>query len=387
MTLEHGRMDSIPLPYHWQVHELTLYSFQERVLSLRVIYFIDDKIFFRCRAAEHAEHFTDILSQNREVRTTMGSMLPDAILMKVPLHDFVTMLFYYTKRALTSQKDAPRAMAGIIRRFAEAMKCEFFQGLPTVMFDLFVVFHANDNVLHRRPSFPSYSWTGWRGSIDVDIVNQLGRANIWLEKRTWIIWYKRSPSGITNLVWDPDTNESFPSRNMSYVGYRNRRPFADGQRVTANQNTRQTIPTEDISFSRAVPSYPILQFWTMSLFYSISDIDVFMATGYLADSNDNKCGWVWLDGFEETNYFESQCAFEVILLSESCSHHDTEVFEIQLQHPYSRVTGTTDWIYYNVLLLEWQGGIAERRGFGFLHQSAVERSLAPGPLWKEIFLG
>lgn len=146
MTLEHGRMDSNPLPYHWQAHELILYSFQERVLSRRVIYFVGDKIFFRCRAAEHAEHFTDILSQNREVGATIGSMLPEAILMKEPLHDFVTMLFYYTKRALTSQDDAPRAMAGIIRRFAEAMKCQFFQGLPTVLFDLFVVFHAFSNV-------------------------------------------------------------------------------------------------------------------------------------------------------------------------------------------------------------------------------------------------
>ncbi|KAH7018965.1 heterokaryon incompatibility protein-domain-containing protein [Ilyonectria destructans] len=371
------------------VYDSRAWTFQERVLSRRVIYFVGDKTFFRCRAAEHAEHFTDILSQNREVRATIGSMLPEAILMEEPLHDFATMLFYYTKRALTSQNDAPRAMAGIIRRFTETMKCQFFQGLPTALFDLFVVFHAHRNVLHRRPSFPSYSWIGWRGTIDVDLGDGTGNSystNDWLEKRTWIIWYKRSPSGITNLVWDPDANKSFPSWDMEYDGYRNRRPFINGQRITGNRNTRRTMPTEDISFSRAVPPYPILQFWTMSLFYSISDIDVFMATGYLADSNNNKCGWVWLDGFEETTYFESQGPFEVILLSESCSRPYTEKFEIHLQHPYNGVTGTADWIYYYVLILEWQGGIAERRGFGLLHQGAVGSSLAPGPVWKEIFL-
>jgi hypothetical protein len=41
---------------------------------------------------------------------------------------------------------------------------------------------------------------------------------------------------------------------------------------------------------------------------------------------------------------------------------------------------------YNVILLEWNEGIAERRGFGIIDKEAVERSFAPGPLWKEIFL-
>ncbi|KAH6981686.1 heterokaryon incompatibility protein-domain-containing protein [Ilyonectria sp. MPI-CAGE-AT-0026] len=371
------------------VYDSRAWTFQERVLSRRIIYFIDDKIFFRCRAAEHAEHFTDILSQNSEVGATIGSLLPEAILMTNPVFDFATMLFYYTKRALTSQNDAPRAMAGIIRRFTEAMKCQFFQGLPTALFDLFVVFHAHGTILHRRPSFPSYSWIGWRGSINVDLGSGTDNnysTNDWLEKRTWIVWFKRSPSGITNLVWDLDANESFPSWDMDHDGYRNRRPFDNGRRLTGKQNTRRTMPTEEVSFSRTVPPYPILQFWTMSLFYGISDIDVFMATGYLADSNNNKCGCVWLDGFEETTFFESQGPFEVIILSESCSRPYTEAFEIHLQHPSSQRTGTTDWIYYYVLILEWQGGIAERRGFGYLHQSAVKSSLAPGPVWKEIFL-
>lgn len=306
-----------------------------------------------------------------------------------PVFDYTTMLFYYTKRALTSQNDAPRAMAGIIRRFTEAMKCQFFQGLPTAMFDRFLVFHAFGGVLHRRPSFPSYSWMGWRGSIDVDLrdgPDSRDYSNDWLKNRTWIIWYKRSPSGITNLVWDPDANEFFPSGDMEYVGYRNRSSFADGRRLTRNQNTRRTMPTEEVSFSGTVPPYPILQFWTMSLFYTISDIDVFMATGYLADSNNDKCGRVWLDGFEETSYFESQGPFEVILLSESYSHPFAEKLEHQPECSYNRVTGAGYWTYYNVLLLEWQGGIAERRGFGFLHQSALRSSLAPGPVWKEIFL-
>ncbi|KAM5387017.1 hypothetical protein ACJZ2D_000310 [Fusarium nematophilum] len=308
------------------VYDSRAWTFQEQVLSRRVVYFVDDKVFYRCRAAEHAEHFTDILQQNSGIGATLGSLLPEAILMSAPIFDFSTMLFYYTKRALTNQNDAPRAMAGIIRRFAGVMKCHFFQGLPTAMLDRFIIFHAFGAVLHRRSSFPSYSWIGWRGSINVDLndgATREGGGNTWLRDRTWIVWYKRSPSGITNLVWDLDANPSFPSRDMEHVGYRTRRAFSDGRHVPRRLNTRRTMPTEEVSFSRTVPPYPILQFWTLSLFYRISDIDVFMATGYLADSNHVKCGFVWLDGFEETTFFESQSPRRGGIFKERGSGHTT----------------------------------------------------------------
>jgi hypothetical protein len=359
------------------------------VLSRRVIYFVGDKVFYRCRAADHSEHYADILSPRINFDATEGSLLPLAILMGDPIFDYSTMLFYYTQRALTNQNDAFRAMAGIIRRFTEVMKCRFLEGLPTALFDRFIIFYAFHNTLHRRPSFPSYSWTGWRGSIDTNLnpgvgyKDDDGDVNTWLRKRTWIIWYKRSPSGITNLVWDPCTNDSFPSSDVTFPGYHDRSLFSDGRRISKQLNTRRTMPTEEVSFSR-VPAYPVLQFWTLSVFYTITNINVFTATGYLTDLNNDECGFAWLDGFEETIFFESKGPFEVILLSESLTHQCSEELDSHSNGRYPKVVG--QWPYYNVLLLEWQGGIAERRGFGIIYQGAVENSLAPGPVWKEIFL-
>ncbi|KAM0428004.1 hypothetical protein ACHAQK_011814 [Fusarium lateritium] len=171
---------------------------------------------------------------------------------------------------------------------------------------------------------------------------------------------------------------------MEYVGYRTRRTFADGRHVPTRLDTRRTMPTEDAFFSREVPTYPLLQFWTLSLFYHISDVDVFRGTGYLTDLNQTKCAFVYLDGFEETTFFDSQDPFEVILLSETYSHSFTENENEEWQNRYSLAAG--QWTFYHILLLEWQGGIAQRRGFGILHQGAVNFSLAPGPTWKEIFL-
>jgi hypothetical protein len=42
--------------------------------------------------------------------------------------------------------------------------------------------------------------------------------------------------------------------------------------------------------------------------------------------------------------------------------------------------------FYNVMVLEWSGPVAERRGIGLLRQDAVMRSVSPGPAWKEILL-
>ena len=389
MTREHGRKHPRSFYVLEYIAGANRSRFQELVLSRRVIHFVGGNVFFRCRAAEHLEQFADILSESSSINVaTSGSLLPQAILMRDVLFDYHTMLFYYTKRALTDQSDTLRAMAGIIRRCTEAMKCRFLGGLPTASFDRFIIFYAFDNTLHRRPYFPSYSWAGWRGAIDVvdcpGMDSDDSDGNDWLRKRTWIIWYKRNPSGVTSLVWDPDANESFPSRDMKYVGYRERRLFSFGKPDFKHLNTKRTAPTEDVSFSRAVPAYPLLQFWTLSVYYALTNVDVFAATGHLVDRNNTKCGFVTLDGFEETTFFESKEPFHVILLSESDRNPYSEDIDRQSNDRYPEKAG--EWRYYNVLLLEWQGGIAERRGVGVIFQGAIESSLPPGPLWTEIFL-
>jgi hypothetical protein len=129
----------------------------------------------------------------------------------------------------------------------------------------------------------------------------------------------------------------------------------------------------------------MLQFWTLASFYAISDIDEFRGKGYLLDRNQTKCGIVWFDGYEETTFYEQQEPFEVIFLSEASeSEHLTELKGVYSENNIKKVDW--EWRYYNILLLEWRDGIAERRGIGSILQRAVENSFAPGPVWKEIFL-
>lgn len=42
---------------------------------------------------------------------------------------------------------------------------------------------------------------------------------------------------------------------------------------------------------------------------------------------------------------------------------------------------------YWVMLVQWHGDVYERRGLGAIVKSAVDNSLPPGPVWKEVILG
>ncbi|KAH7128140.1 heterokaryon incompatibility protein-domain-containing protein [Dendryphion nanum] len=352
-----GVYTGLDLLYRHSVHNSRAWTFQEHLLPRRAVYFVDNKIFFRCREAEYTECCLDH-PQPCGPGVTRTSLLPPTVYMSEPLIDFAIMLLYYTRRALTNQDDVLRAMEGTIRRFSEKIKCRFLEGLPTAALDAFITFQSSNwTGLHRRTRFPSYSWVGWKGAITISTQNI---NNDWLRMKTWIIWHKRSLSGITNLVWDPAANELFPTVNPEYIGYRERQPFRSLPALGII--TSRTTPTEDLTFDMARFTYPLLQFWTLALFYKIGNIDVFKAHGDILAEGGTVCGQMWLDGFEETTFFESEGMFEVILLSECVPD------------------------LYNVMLLEWNAGVAERRGIGTIKLSAIDKSFPPGPVWKEIIL-
>ncbi|KAH8678274.1 heterokaryon incompatibility protein-domain-containing protein [Xylariales sp. PMI_506] len=367
-----------------RMHYSRAWTFQEVILPRRVLYFTEMKVYFRCRMEEFVESCSDShsVSPSSIPGANISSMLPGTILMEHPPSDYLIMLLYYTARALTNQSDALRALAGITRRFTASMKCRFLQGLPTAMFDCFILFQGT--LLQRRAAFPSYSWAGWRGQVKFHMFPSMD-LNEWLRDYTWIVWYKRSSSGVTNLVWDPMANETFPSHDLEYTGYRERHPFTYRRPFAKNLNTLRVLPTQEISFQRPVPMYSTLQFWTVSTFYMLKIVDVFMGIAHLFDKNQKECGKIWLDSFEETTFFEQGGAFEVILLSETSLFLDVSDTESANVHGRSdQYRGRRK--YFNVMLLEWSGGIAERRGLGYIGQWAIDTSVHPGPVWKEIIL-
>ena len=263
-----------------------------------------------------------------------------AIHMKDPINDFRVILEHYTERALTDQNDVLRALDGLIRRFSGALHCGFISGLPEKALDNFILFRLRGASSYRRRGFPSYSWAGWKGAISFDTQQPRARGI------SWVFWYGVGPSGVRKLGHRKKEN---PFYTHSISG-----------------DTSQTTPTPNLLNPISTLEYEILQFWTVSVYLKVNQIEVFNAKGRLFDRNGICCGSIFFDGFEETTFFENESLVECTLISQ---------------------TDMTSDLYYRILVLEWGSGVAERRGVGEIEMRAIDRSFHPGPIWKEILLG
>ncbi|KAK3303885.1 heterokaryon incompatibility protein-domain-containing protein [Chaetomium strumarium] len=360
------------------VYSTRAWTFQENILSRRCVYFVDNNVFFRCRKTTLNERFHSSLDEERMWSVDLASMLPGAVRMESSVEDYSTMLLYYSRRALTYQGDVLNAMAGIMRRVSHKMKCRFLEGLPTASLDLFLLFRSHRSMLRRREGFPSYSWAGWQGPVMV--VDLPGDENKWLHDHTWIVWYKRSPRGVANLVWDPLANDSFPFHDDNYIGYREpRRPFTPPVALPFATTRTQAHGTVEVT---ALRSYPILQFWTLAVFFHLEIMDPIRGMAMVRDRGGTACGALYLDGLEGSTFFHGHGPFEMIAVSETVK--EPWVF-------YDKwLEGALAWEapdeFYHVLVLEWSGGLAERRAVGLVLRSAITRSCDPGPVWKEVLL-
>ncbi|KAK0627595.1 hypothetical protein B0T14DRAFT_139751 [Immersiella caudata] len=259
-------------------------------------------------------------------------------------------------------------MAGLMRRFSEALGSQIFQGVPTSMFDYFLLFHASEDGINlsRRGGFPSYSWAGWRGGIRLQLQSSglLGGETL---RSRWIDWSVRYPRGEICALPATDSHSVKDSLVIKYV---DRRSFRAPPSVTNEATIKQStyIFSSETPFPR---SYPILNFWTLDVSFNIYINRSLEGWAYgranivQGGAFSQPWGYVDIDGFEETDFFERPGPFEFILLS--------QVYRIWTDE-------------YHVMLLEWSDGIAERRGIGIIEQDAIQHSLDPGPVWKEIVL-
>jgi hypothetical protein len=259
----------------------------------------------------------------------------------------------YSKRALSNDRDTLRAMSGITQRFSSLLRYDFLEGLPSHILDVCLAFEAcQGNSLQRRVGFPSYTWAGWRGALRIrypygSVITAV------IQHNCWFVWYKRSPSGKTSPVRDPE--------NQHWTHLTSGRSFDPP--VPLGIDTSRTAPT-GLSFSPRPLSYHLLQFWTIAIFCKISKYEDFTGNCTLVLKDGTKMGPISLDGFEESVFFDSNEPYEFILLSRGERHSE-----------------------YRVMLIEWIDGIAERRGIGSIPNGIVEDSFPPGPVWKETLLG
>lgn len=213
----------------------------------------------------------------------------------------------------------------------------------------------------------------------------------WLEShRTWIVWYTTDTSGRTTSV----INQINRTHHRTLQGTTDWRAswLYPNEPPVSFQGFQSGLSLETLLRPIHNPKpYPILRFWTWVLTLTIQMTDVFTSDARLLGANGEDCGWVSLDdlgGSESDIMFHDSEPVEVVLLSEGCpqkTFRNDEKYVLDTWRPTE--VEICDGLHYNVILVKWDGGIAERRVYGWIRKKALHLGFGQGTHWKEINLG
>ena len=141
------------------------WTFQESVLSRRVIVFTEHGLEWRCQetAAQEQDHHI------RETASTYSDLsLAREDTKWACLKKWDNLLSAYLSRKLTYDNDILRAFSGICSALAGSMSGGFLYGLPQEFFDVSLLWIPTEYLVRRKDpnhNFPSWSWCGWVGGI------------------------------------------------------------------------------------------------------------------------------------------------------------------------------------------------------------------------------
>jgi len=391
-------------------------------MSKRLLIFSHGKVSFRCRKSEWQE---DSIEESAEMDMRSSSAVVShkyRDYYEGPQSDWVHHLRTFSKRKLTYESDVLAAFAGISKMYARSMGTELVYGIPVLMFDKVILWDGFE-VYRRRPGFPSWSWAGWIGSIDLNLTHSQALEK-WTLRYTWIVWH---------LLHDDGTLKPLSTRAKSIENLTADEIRMDGSTI-ANQNTSDLISpiTDSSSVSKGAEAVSVSTTNGLLYFYSASgpfllssrNSSIEALTGRKSwafyDSNDIRCGS--FNPNEDWNT-RTDAIYEVILLS-GCpiieNDYKIAIKEAGRDHGYtptidpssclfvngngpdpesvsdSVTAGAVDffkealrreWQGFNVMVVEQRGGVAQRVGIGTLYKAAILHAFAPGVQWKAFVLG
>ena len=146
------------------------WTYQEKILSKRLLIFTPYQTFFQCGQATFSEDtilernsHSPVIDTTQEEGTDFRRHLSKPTLAMSPLGKYSTCVQGYTCRDLTKQDDGLNAFQGVLNTLRSDFLGDFHWGLPESMFDSAITwFFYNHYPERRRQEFPSWSWLGWR---------------------------------------------------------------------------------------------------------------------------------------------------------------------------------------------------------------------------------
>jgi hypothetical protein len=280
----------------------------------------------------------------------------------------------------------------------------FHLGLPVFLFDVGMLWsRSKTGPSKRRSSFPSWSWLGWTGHVDLPI----GYRYAWkpdfdysetaVEMKPLVDWYAINRDGSSRHLID----NSYHLHKADVLDPDFLPP--DGWTMTWNEKhdaegvEHESLP--NYNFKYPFPIFPVVTENKAHFFsyleFEANSCTLFLGTSYDAEPfmfetsmdfelQDSRGCWV---GVVEScnmrgNGYKCGTPCELVAISEGSAmrdhtnEYDPDLPSIQPFREMDRVPAVKmleKYFFYNVLWIEWIGGIAYRQAAGRVLKDAWDR--------------
>ncbi|CAD6446554.1 e05c4300-f911-4919-b47e-71c89540d9fc [Sclerotinia trifoliorum] len=261
-------LDLITTQKHYQTWKYETFwetrgwTFQEMVLSKRLMIFTGSQVFFQCKKCLWCE---DTILENLNPSITCeskasGDISSESHTIMDAFTSYHILVHSYTCRSLGDQSDVLNAFQGIEQHLQnralsskqKSLSGSFHYGIPESFFDLALIwtlpYHYPNQ---RRKLFPSWSWAGWNMEMGKTF-RRPGVSFTYADAvRRELVWYKPAVEGSDEYV-RINASELIPKENQE-----NQITEEEKQLSVQWKSDNNSIPQHD--FPRAPH---ILHFWT-----------------------------------------------------------------------------------------------------------------------------
>lgn len=346
-------------------HNQRAWTYQERLLSRRRIYFFSDQIIFHCRedilypiqslATKRSENSSQDEEKHRESAKPSNSKSADdlkvhnavgrfqeprpkglvwpvnmtAVCWEQGFDFWTSMVQEYSNKVFTYDDDILRACTGILHAFQGYSQWPIFQGMPEPLIEIALMW-APTTIITRRDImiegakdqrneiFPTWSWLAWKGGIHFELVKEesgfrdfkscLDASNI-----PGVGALVNFPKRITrvkrrNITTDPSPNNRWDSE---YVSPRLRKTISQDSIHSVDTDGRSAPSVRFSAFTVRASAFKVIQLPERNV---KSGFDTSHWT-WLTDESRRICGVMYGLEKEQANMFQSPTVHDIILLS------------------------------------------------------------------------
>ncbi|KAG0584981.1 hypothetical protein KC19_3G248100 [Ceratodon purpureus] len=351
------------------------WTFQEALLSPRMVIFSGGEMTWECREAVWTEdlqvspgaigsfttpHFSNSMTpllEGRLAAMNAHSSMEVSPFTAMPLHNltvYENAVRDYTAREMTYPSDGLNAFAGLAKTFETALATGFVQGLPQNRLDMALIW-TPEQALKRRSGFASWSWVGWIGksryiSMNPNVIKPMVHYYVTENKTGGNHAFSRLPQ-----EWEEE----------------NYKPSMRPWRVVKSSSPTATLPIPQPGNLASSYSLSFYALTASSEHFRLEmlkpPLPLFLT---LYDHTNHSVGSMGLDA----GVYPAVGKYSLIVLSE-CSHRVQQAglgSSLPTMITLSTQSGESDKAelsLFNVMLVGWAGGVCERVGLGWMYKA------------------